>query len=273
MTEPNNIDIKNVEKSIAKHFSDTPSSCSGAIPVSDNEAIMAQMHSCHNCGASNDADKEDRVDMWDILEGIGSMLEQIAESGEFEIDENGDLVVKDEELKGEQSPGKVFTIFGWSGSGKTTFLQKVVAQLSERGMIVGVIKHHGHTSPMDVPGKDSNLYAEAGARTVVVSSNAEYMVHRSVQQPRTLQDLVAEIEPECDIVLVEGFRQQAINPIEFCRENVNEQPIADQSQLVALITDSRMRQAEAEEYGVATFELDDAESFATFLISAVGWEN
>lgn len=55
----------------------------------------------------------------------------------------------------------VITVTGWSNSGKTTFATRVVDLLSDMGIRVGVIKHHGHkTGGVDVEGKDSWKYAQ-----------------------------------------------------------------------------------------------------------------
>lgn len=54
----------------------------------------------------------------------------------------------------------VITVTGWSNSGKTTFVTRVVGLLTDMGVRVGVIKHHGHkTGGVDVEGKDSWKYA------------------------------------------------------------------------------------------------------------------
>ncbi|MGI6218199.1 MAG: molybdopterin-guanine dinucleotide biosynthesis protein B [Coriobacteriales bacterium] len=167
---------------------------------------------------------------------------------------------------------KVFTFFGWSGCGKTTFLEKVVSLLADRGLAIGVVKHHGHPSPIDQPGKDSDRYSNAGAEVVAVSSSVEYAIYRRPEEERTLIELVDEIGDECDIVIAEGFREQAINPIEFCRAAHNETPIFDPSLLFAMVTDSEKMRKAAEENGIPVFGLEDFESMADFLCEQIGWE-
>lgn len=38
----------------------------------------------------------------------------------------------------------VYTFVAWSGTGKTTFLEKLVAELKARGKRVATIKHDAH---------------------------------------------------------------------------------------------------------------------------------
>ncbi len=43
----------------------------------------------------------------------------------------------------------------YSGTGKTTVMEKVIAELTARGLRVGTVKHDGHGFEIDHPGKDS----------------------------------------------------------------------------------------------------------------------
>jgi molybdopterin-guanine dinucleotide biosynthesis protein B len=47
------------------------------------------------------------------------------------------------------------SVVGNSGSGKTTFIEKLIPELIGRGLKVGTIKHDVHGFEMDKPGKDS----------------------------------------------------------------------------------------------------------------------
>ena len=58
---------------------------------------------------------------------------------------------------------KVFTVVGHSGSGKTTLVEKLLHELSGRGLRVATIKHAHHKVVLDTPGKDSFRYKQAGA--------------------------------------------------------------------------------------------------------------
>ena len=64
----------------------------------------------------------------------------------------------------------VISFIGRSGVGKTTYLEKLIAELKKRGYRVGVIKHDIHGFEMDRPGKDTWRHAQAGADVVWISS-------------------------------------------------------------------------------------------------------
>ena len=102
---------------------------------------------------------------------------------------------------------KVFGIAGFSGSGKTTLIERVLPQLAARGQKVAVIKHTHHDFDIDRPGKDSWRAREAGAAAVLTE-------HRNM--PPLLDDLLAQLPP-CDLVLVEGYKREAIPKLEVHR--------------------------------------------------------
>ncbi|MCK7468820.1 MAG: molybdopterin-guanine dinucleotide biosynthesis protein B [Desulfosudis oleivorans] len=57
---------------------------------------------------------------------------------------------------------KVFGIAGHSGMGKTTLLERLVPEISSRGLVVSLIKHSHKNIEIDRPGKDSYRLREAG---------------------------------------------------------------------------------------------------------------
>ena len=64
----------------------------------------------------------------------------------------------------------VVTIAAWSGTGKTTYLEKLLPCLKRRGIRVGVLKHDGHGFEMDTPGTDTDRLARSGADAVAICS-------------------------------------------------------------------------------------------------------
>ena len=152
---------------------------------------------------------------------------------------------------------KIIGIAGFSGSGKTTLIERVLPQLIARGLRVAVIKHTHHDFDMDPPpgggrgckgaeapttthrpGKDSWRAREAGAAVVLLSSDhrtALLTEHRDA--PPSLAALLAQLPP-CDLVLVEGYKREAIPKLEVHRAETDKPWLfPDDAHILAVASD------------------------------------
>lgn len=157
----------------------------------------------------------------------------------------------------------VVAFVGRSGTGKTTLLVKVIAELTRRGIRVGSVKHSHHMTAvkMDVEGKDSWRHKQAGAvRTLLVGpghvqlvADREEEVSPAVLASRYMEGL--------DLVLLEGFKESPGEKIEVLRAERSSEPmLASGDGRVALVSDLGL------DLGVPRFELDDVAGIADFLI-------
>ena len=114
-------------------------------------------------------------------------------------------------------PSPAVAIVGRHNSGKTTFIVKVIAELTARGYDVGSIKHHSHPGfEIDIPGKDSYRHREAGATETIIAAPGQVARIKTVRGESECADLVASM-PGHDIVLVEGYRKSGLPSIEIMR--------------------------------------------------------
>src|SRR3954468_4599249 len=135
---------------------------------------------------------------------------------------------------------KVFGFAAYSGSGKTTLIEKLIPLLVGRGLRVSVVKHAHHGFDVDQPGKDSHRHRLAGASEVLVSSDTRWaLMHELRGEPEArLPTLLERLSP-CDLVLVEGFKTQAIPKLEIHRQAAGTPLLfPDDPYIVALATDT-----------------------------------
>lgn len=165
---------------------------------------------------------------------------------------------------------KVFGIAGYSGSGKTTLIERVLPQLTARGLRVAVIKHTHHDFDLDRTGKDSWRAREAGAATVLLASDHRTAVlteHRDT--PPVLGDLLAQL-PQCDLVLVEGYKREAIPKLEIHRaETMKPWLFPDDPYILAVASDIAPPQA-FNTVAPQTFpriDLDAIQSISDFIVN------
>lgn len=141
---------------------------------------------------------------------------------------------------GPLSDPPVISIVGKSDSGKTTFLEKLVPELTARGFRVGTIKHDVHGFDIDHEGKDSWRHKQAGAAAVVISSPTKLAVVKDVGRERTIDELTRTYLDGVDIVLTEGYKKENKPKIEVFRSGVHHTPLCqDDDHLIAMVCDTR----------------------------------
>lgn len=158
---------------------------------------------------------------------------------------------------------KVFGIAGWSGSGKTTLLERLIPELTGRGLSVSVIKHAHHGFDLDRPGKDSFRHREAGATQVLMLSGERWVLMHELRgrgEP-TLEEQLALLAP-CDIVLIEGYKAASVPKIEIHRPSHGKPPLwPENPYVVAVATDADI------ECPLPRLPLNDAAAVAAFILA------
>lgn len=150
-----------------------------------------------------------------------------------------------------------------SGTGKTTLLEKVIAELKKRGRRVGVIKHDAHRFDIDHPGKDSHRLTAAGADTMLITSPEKLaLVKRHAGSP-SVEEAVATYFADVDVVLTEGFKRSALPKIEVHRKERSPALICRGAEndptLVAVASDEPLS------IDVPVLDINDAAAVADFI--------
>lgn len=122
----------------------------------------------------------------------------------------------------------------YSGTGKTTLIERLVKYLNEKEIRVGVVKHDVHGFLIDHEGKDSWRFAKAGAKTVVLSSDEKTALIQ--QGKKDFWQMIGAIQ-DVDIILVEGFKQEKISQIGLCRKAALKDFPDKLERYVAIVTD------------------------------------
>ena len=155
----------------------------------------------------------------------------------------------------------VVTVIGKSGSGKTTLLEKLIRELSQRGYRLATVKHHSHSGfEIDVPGKDSWRFAQAGSRHVVIAAPDKLAAYRRLEAELSLDEITAEIQ-DVDLILVEGYKQANKPAIEVVRAANSQELVGTHDQRIAIASDLTL------ELGVPLYFLDDVQGIAGFIES------
>jgi molybdopterin-guanine dinucleotide biosynthesis protein B len=152
----------------------------------------------------------------------------------------------------------IVSIVGKSSTGKTTFLEKLIREISSRGYKIATIKHSHHAISFDQPNKDSWRHAQAGAAATMVSSASEIQIIKPITQELTIDRLARQLGEDYDLILTEGFSRGNAPKIEIHRKEAG--PLLENAKkLFAVVTDEPL------ETKARQFALDDVKGVADLL--------
>lgn len=132
----------------------------------------------------------------------------------------------------------VFCVSGYSDSGKTGLIEKLINEFIKDGWSAGVIKHDGHDCYKDIPGSDTDRYIKAGAVSAAVFSGRRYMQHCIEEcDGSELIERMGRMKAPPDVVIIEGLKRSRYPKVEIVRRGVSEQSECDPDSLICVATD------------------------------------
>jgi len=153
----------------------------------------------------------------------------------------------------------------YSGTGKTTLLEKLIPVLSAQGVNIAVVKHSHHDIEMDKPGKDSYRLRKAGACQLLLAGTKRAVLFNEYgqQEDRKLIDQLKLLNCQgLDLVLVEGYRDEPFNKIELHRTNFDKPfMFPNDSSIIALACDESIS-----ECTLPQLDLNCIEQFSAFIL-------
>ena len=161
---------------------------------------------------------------------------------------------------------KLFGVVGWKNAGKTGLMERLVTEITGRGISVSTVKHAHHTFDVDHPGKDSHRHRVAGAREVLLSSRNRVALMQELrdEEEPSLAALLTRLSP-VDLVLIEGYKRDDHPKVEAHRAETGNPLIApDDPTIRAVASDIELT------LDRPVFDLDDTKAIADFILGEVG---
>ena len=154
---------------------------------------------------------------------------------------------------------KIIAIVGKSNSGKTTLLEKLISNLTQKGYKIGSVKHAHDGFDMDREGKDSWRHKKAGAASTLVISQDKIALIKD--DTTTYVEKMKFYLADNDIIIAEGFKKQNFPKIEIFRtQSIHKEPLCiNDKNLIAFVTNSDYK------LDVPTFGLEDIDELSNFI--------
>lgn len=155
---------------------------------------------------------------------------------------------------------KVIAFVGKSNTGKTQLIKKLITEWKRRELSVSVIKHCSHGFTLDIEGKDTWQFMEAGADNIsMVSSDKVATIQKTKIEPDLLE-IAENAFPNSDIVIIEGgHNAKNIMKIEVLRSGISETLKTPEDELSAAVCDTNL------ELDTVLFKPDQIEQLADFI--------
>ncbi len=150
-----------------------------------------------------------------------------------------------------------------SGTGKTTFIEKLIPLLAQRGVRTAVIKSDSHGFDLDTEGKDTARFAAAGAEAVAVSSPTGYFIQQKTKTRKDFQNLIAKIDTHSVELYILESRAHGVLPT-FMLDRGMGIPELDE-RVVAYVTKGRTAETD-----LLTFGLDDMDTAVRLALFLMG---
>ncbi|PJB47286.1 MAG: molybdopterin-guanine dinucleotide biosynthesis protein B [Chloroflexi bacterium CG_4_9_14_3_um_filter_45_9] len=150
-------------------------------------------------------------------------------------------------------------IVGKSKVGKTSLIEQLVQEFKKRGYKVVAVKHAPEGMDIDMPGKDSWRFAQAGSDAVLVSSAIKLAFVKNTDYDSSIDEILRIVGGGFDLVLMEGFTKGKLPKIEVHRKELGSDLVCPPAALSAVVSDEPL------DIDAPQFSLSDTKGIADFI--------
>ena len=162
---------------------------------------------------------------------------------------------------------RIYGVTGWKNNGKTGLMERLVGEITGRGLSVSTVKHAHHSFDVDHPGRDSHRHRVAGASEVLLASRNRVALMRELRgaEEPPLAELLGALSP-VDLVLIEGYKREPHPKVEAHRAETGHPLLAPENPTIrAIASDAGVQVGD-----LPAFDLDDTATIANFILTQVG---
>ena len=155
---------------------------------------------------------------------------------------------------------RVFSIAGYSGTGKTTLVEVLIRELTRRGYSIATIKSTNE-NVTDVKGTDTERHRLAGAKTTMLVGPDSVMIRS--ERPSSLKECLSSFRS--DLLIIEGMKEKAIPKIWCMGKDALPKALPDG--VLAVFTFDETS-ANEEGYGISRYTIEHIAELADLIETA-----
>ena len=159
---------------------------------------------------------------------------------------------------------KVFGIVGWSGSGKTELVTRLIKYFCKKRILVSSIKHTHHKFDIDKEGKDSFKHIQSGSNEVALYSENKWALISKFQDKKyDIEDIIAKFDKKTQLILIEGLKYSKLPKIEVFRSSLNKSFIFQDDKFIkGVVSDKEIKNLK-----LPRFNFKDIDKIGEFIIN------
>lgn len=159
---------------------------------------------------------------------------------------------------------KVFGIVGWSGSGKTELVTRLIKYFCKKNILVSSIKHTHHKFDIDKEGKDSFKHIQSGSNEVILyNKNKWALVSKFQNKEIGIEEMIAKFDRRTQLILIEGLKYSKLPKIEVFRASLNKSFLFEDDKLIKGVVSDK----EIENVELPSFNFKETEKIGKFIIN------
>ena len=158
----------------------------------------------------------------------------------------------------------IISVVAYSGTGKTTLLEKLIPALKARDLRVCVMKHDAHDFEVDKAGKDSWRMTKAGADVTLLTNGSHAVCFEN--RPVSDEALLSRVR-DVDLILTEGYKHGPWKKIALYRAAVGKPFPCAAEECLAIVTDTPV------ETTVPCLGFEDVDALAELILQEIKKES
>ena len=163
----------------------------------------------------------------------------------------------------------VFGIVGWSGSGKTHLICRIIKFFDNKKLNISSIKHSHHNFEVDKKGKDSYKHLSSGSKEVVIYNEYKFaMMTKKRKKKINLKDIVNKFSSDTDIILIEGLKKGPTKKIEVYRDSIQKPLLCIRDKSIKALVFDKIT-PKVSQVNLPKFHIDETRKIGSFILEEI----
>lgn len=154
---------------------------------------------------------------------------------------------------------KIFSITGWSKSGKTTLITKIIERLKLKNKKIFAVKNVVNKYHLEPESKDTYKFLNAGSDEVFLVAKNEILNMKKIKNKREFFGIIESKIDKPDFVLLEGLYTENIPVIEVFNSRQKRTTKFPIEKLSAIVSDQKITE------DIPYFNLNDIDGIVKFM--------